>query len=224
MNWFTKALTSTIGQKVVMSLTGLFLVSFLLVHLTGNLQLLKGDEGEAFNHYTLFMTTSPLIRVAEIILVLGFGLHIYTGLTLALKNSKAKGVQYYYKKDSKEVSWFSKVMPQTGIVVLAFLILHLINFWAQYKFGKPELDQNGLKDMYAIVVKTFREEVWVSVFYIISMVLLAFHLNHGFQSAFRTLGLNHRKYTPLIEAVGMLVAILIPAGFAAIPLYFLISN
>lgn len=206
-----------------MSLTGLFLVSFLFVHLGGNLQLFASDGGKAFNEYTKFMSTSPLIRVAEIILVLGFVLHIYTGLILAKDNSSARGKGYKYYKDAKEVSWFSKVMPQTGIVVFVFLVVHLVNFWAEYKFGEPGLDAWGNKDMYGIVKATFQQYWWLSVFYVIAMVLLAFHLNHGFQSAFRTLGLNHHKYTPLVTAIGTLIAIALPAGFAAIPIYFLVS-
>lgn len=224
MNWFNKAITSTIGQKILMALTGLFLVSFLFVHLSGNFQLFLSDGGQAFNAYTKFMTTNTVIRVAEIILVAGFALHIYSALLLTRRNNKARGVGYKTYNENKNVSWFSKNMGLTGTIILVFLIVHLVNFWGRYKFGAPGMDAWGNKDMYAIVKQTFQVEWWFSIFYILAMFLLAFHLNHGFQSAFRTLGLNHNKYTPIVTGIGTVIAVLVPAGFAAIPLVFLIKS
>jgi succinate dehydrogenase / fumarate reductase cytochrome b subunit len=235
MNWFTEALVSSIGRKFVMAITGLFLISFLFVHLAGNLQLFAGDEGLSFNQYTLFMTTSPLIRIAEIILIAGFAAHIYTAYVLTERNKISRPVGYVYQKDTERVTWYSKNMGVTGSIILIFLIMHLYNFWYAYKFGDTpyvmydeagekiaaSADTKGaLKDMYHVVETTFRDAWWYSILYILSMVLLAAHLNHGFQSAFRTLGLAHKKYSPLIEKVGLAVSVLIPLGFALIPIYF----
>lgn len=235
MNWFTEALVSSIGRKVVMAITGLFLISFLVVHLIGNLQLFAGDEGLSFNQYTLFMTTSPLIRIAEIILVAGFVAHIYTAYVLTKRNRISRPVKYVYQKDAERVTWCSKNMGVTGSIILIFLIMHLYNFWYAYKFGETPYviydaagektvstkeTEGALKDMYHIVETTFRDTWWYSILYISSMVLLAAHLSHGFQSAFRTLGLTHKKYSPLIEKLGLGIAVLIPLGFASIPVYF----
>jgi succinate dehydrogenase / fumarate reductase, cytochrome b subunit len=212
-----------------MGLTGLFLVSFLFVHGIGNLKLFLNDGGEAFNHYTVFMTTNPIIRIMEIFLVLGFGAHIYTAFTLIGKNKAARPIQYAYKKTSPGVTWFSQNMGTSGIVVLVFLILHLINFWAEYHYGitykdLPMVDVDGEqhKDMFQIVKLVFTEQWWVSVLYVGAMVLLGMHLAHGFQSAFKTFGLEHKKYTPTIQAAGTAIAVLIPALFASMPIYFLL--
>ncbi|MGB3619419.1 MAG: succinate dehydrogenase cytochrome b subunit [Catalinimonas sp.] len=222
MNWFTRAITSSIGRKVIMSVTGLFLISFLFVHLSGNFLLYADDGGKAFNEYSNFMSSAVIIRVAEIILVLGFGLHIYTSIVLTRQNRKARGKQQYaYAKPSPGVSWFSRNMGVSGSIVLIFLVLHLQNFWYRYKFGRPGIDAWGNRDMYDLVVTTFQQEWYFSIFYLLAMVLLAFHLNHGIQSAFRTLGANHPKYLPLITTGGTILAVFFPLMFATFPVYFL---
>ncbi len=229
MSWITKTLTSSIGRKVIMSLTGLFLISFLLVHLSGNFLLLKGDEGAAFNLYTKFMTTNPVIRVLELGLVAGFGLHIYTGLLLSRINNKARPVKYHYENPSVSSNWFSRNMVLSGVIVLLFLLLHLYNFWVRYHFQGDTLnvqtiDGKSYLDMYQAAVETFKMW-WYTAVYLLAFLLLAFHLNHGFQSAFQSLGLNHPKYNPAIKGLGTLVAFAIPAGFALIAIaMFLKAN
>ena len=226
MNWFNRAVTSTIGRKLIMSLTGLFLISFLFVHLSGNFLLFKSDGGDAFNLYSDFMSTALIIRVAEIVLVAGFSLHIYTSYVLTKSNKKARPQQYAYTKPSPGVSWFSRNMGLSGTIVLIFLVTHLQNFWYRYKFGSPPMttiDGEQYKDMYALVATVFQQEWWFAILYVGAMVLLAFHLNHGFQSAFRTMGLNHPKYLPVVEKAGLALAVLVPAGFASFPLYFLLK-
>lgn len=225
-NWFNEFITSSIGRKIVMSITGLFLISFLVVHMLGNLQLFMGDEHGrlAFNAYTKFMTTNEIIRIMEIVLVLGFALHIYTGILLLRQNPKARPVKYAYDKANESSSWFSRNMGLSGIIVLLFLFIHLANFWAQYKFGTPQMDSAGNKDMYEIVKVTFQNEWWFSVFYAAAMVLLGFHLNHGFQSAFQSLGINHPKYTPFLHKLGAGFSIIVPGIFAAMPIYFLVMK
>ena len=234
MSWLSTTLTSSIGRKLVMGLTGLFLVSFLFVHGIGNIALFKNDGGAAFNAYTVFMTTSPLIKIMEIFLVAGFGFHIYTAFTLTNKNKAARPQGYAHKKSSPGVTWFSQNMGTSGVVILVFLILHLINFYAEYHYGImynsiPMIDievgghQHHVRDMFAIVKAVFIEQWWVSVLYVGSMVLLGMHLAHGFQSAFKTFGIEHKKYTPAIQSIGNVIAVVLPALFASMPLYFLLT-
>jgi succinate dehydrogenase / fumarate reductase cytochrome b subunit len=223
MSWISDALTSSIGRKLAMSLTGLFLVSFLFVHLSGNFLLFKSDNGEAFNLYSHFMSTAGIIRILEIFLVAGFGLHIYTAVVLTRKNAAARPVEYAAKGSNKKVTWFSKNMGLSGSIVLVFLILHLQNFyWRYHNWDIPmvEIDGESYKDMYFLVASVFKNEWWVNPVYLLGLLLLGFHLQHGFASAFNTLGLEHNKYSPLISRAGTLISILVPLGFATMPLYF----
>lgn len=223
MSWITNTLTSTLGRKLSMSLTGLFLVSFLIVHLSGNFLLFKGDDGQAFNLYSNFMSTNGLIRVLEIGLLLGFGIHIWTASILTRMNSAARPIGYAVQKTNEKVSWFSRNMGLSGSIVLFFLIVHLINFWFPYHYQEmPMLDIEGktYKDMFGLVARIFHDEWWYSVLYLLALVLLGFHLQHGFASAFRTLGLEHKKYNPIIQSIGNLISIILPLGFATMPVYF----
>jgi succinate dehydrogenase / fumarate reductase cytochrome b subunit len=227
MSWITQTLTSTIGRKLVMALTGLFLVSFLFVHLSGNLLIFRSDGGRAFNEYSHFMSTAGIVRVLEIIMVLGFAIHIYTSFILTRRNQRARPQAYAYSKPSANSNWFSRNMGLTGSIVLVFLVLHIRTFWYTYKFGAvPTVSYEGTeyKDMARLVETVFQQEWWLSIFYVLTMVLLSFHLMHGFASAFQTLGIRHKKYTPIIEKIGIGIAVLVPAGFAAFPLYFLLTR
>jgi succinate dehydrogenase / fumarate reductase cytochrome b subunit len=219
MSWFTKALSSTIGRKLLVAITGLFLCSFLVVHLIGNLQLFSNDEGVAFNAYTYFMTHNPLIRAMEIILLIGFVLHIYEAWTLSRRNQNARSVKYAVNRPEENSAWSSRNMGLLGTVIFIFLLVHLYNFYFKLKFGELGLDAAGNKNLYAITVEAF-SHWWYVALYVISMIALALHLIHGFQSAFQTLGLNHKKYTPAIKAFGYFFSIVVCAGFAAMPLYF----
>jgi len=185
MNWFLKTLYSTLGQKILMSLTGFFLISFLMVHLTGNLMLFKGDNGAAFNAYAHFMSTADIIRVAEIILVLGFLLHIYTAWRLTQHNQKTRPQAYAYSRPDANSSWSSRNMGIAGSVVLFFLVIHLYNFWFRYQFQAeiPIVPGTDYKDMYWLIQTVFVQEWWFAILYIIAMVFLGFHLAHGFESA-----------------------------------------
>lgn len=226
MSWISVTLTSSLGRKLSMSLTGLFLVSFLIVHLSGNFLLFKQDGGDAFNLYSNFMSTNGLIRVLEIGLLLGFGIHIYTALLLTRMNAAARPIAYAMQKNNKKVSWFSRNMGLSGSIVLFFLIVHLLNFWFPYHYNDMQhtvIEGKSYKDMYWLVTTVFQNEWWYSVLYLIALVLLGFHLQHGFASAFQTLGLEHVKYTPIIQLAGNLISILIPIGFATMPLYFWLS-
>lgn len=211
--------STTVGRKIAMGITGLFLCSFLVIHLAGNLALFAHDGGQAFNEYTKFMSSNMLIRIMEIVLLLGFVIHIALAVKLTKTNSDARPVKYAVNNPEKNSSFYSRNMGITGSIILLFLIIHLQSFWFKYKFGGPALDAWGNKDMYSIVLLAFNE-TWYSVLYMVSMVLLGAHLVHGFQSAFRSIGLNNKKYAPLIYNIGVGFAVIMTIGFIAFPIIF----
>lgn len=205
-----------------MSVTGLFLCSFLVVHLVGNLQLFNADNGESFNVYSHFMATNPVIRVMEIVLVLGFLFHIYDAFVLTRRNKTARPVDYAEQHPQENSTWSSRNMGLLGTIILVFLIIHLWNFFVPARFGGLEgvvIDEVDYDNLYLRVVQSF-QIWWYVAIYVISMVALAYHLIHGFQSAFQSLGLTHKKYTPFIKTFGYAFSVIVCLGFAIIPLYF----
>ena len=199
-----------------MGASGLFLVLFLIMHLSGNLLLLADDGGEAFNAYARFMSTNWVIRVLEIGLFLGFVIHIVMAALLTRQNRKARPVKYAMNKAQKNSPWYSRNMGLTGSLVLVFLVIHLKNFFVESRiFGKH--------DMYGLVKTAFQDPLYVAI-YLFSFIILGLHLSHGFQSAFQSWGLNHKTYTPLIKKAGYLFAVVIPSGFAVIPIFFYIQR
>lgn len=209
---------ASITQKVLMALTGLFLCTFLVVHLAGNLQLIPGmGTREGFNEYALFMTTFPLIKIVSYGLYASIVLHAIVALILTVQNNKARPIRYAKNNAAANSSWASRNMGLLGTVILAFIIIHMKSFWAEYHWGSLPLDANGNKDLYEITVTAF-QQWWYSLLYVISMVALAFHLMHGFQSGFQSLGLSHAKYTPIIKKVSMAFGIIICLLFAIIPI------
>jgi succinate dehydrogenase / fumarate reductase cytochrome b subunit len=204
----------SIIKKVIMSLTGLFLISFLIVHLSGNLLLFKDDGGAAFNAYAKFMSTNPIIGIMEYGLAAGFLFHIIDGIILTIQNRKARPVQYAVQKSSPASSWPARNMGISGSIILIFLIIHLKNFFVEHRLLGNETP------MYDLVAQAFANPLY-SIFYVVSMVLLGLHLAHGFSSAFQTLGLRHKSYFWLIRLVGLIFSIVVPAGFASMPIYFL---
>lgn len=223
MSWFTKFLSSSLGQKVVMSLTGIFLMLFLIVHLLGNLQLLADDCGEAFNTYAFFMTHNPIIKVISYTLYAFILLHAVQGIVLWRNNKAARGNIRYAVNHVRPSERPSRNMAWLGIVIFVFLLIHLWQFWLQMKMeALPAVDvaayeNDPVYNLYVPVAVAFLNPYYV-VFYVVCMVVIAAHLWHGFWSSFQTLGLDHCKYTPLIKVVGYIYSIVIPAGFALIPL------
>jgi succinate dehydrogenase / fumarate reductase, cytochrome b subunit len=230
MKWLTHYLTSSIGRKLTMSLTGLFLILFLIVHLVGNLQLLKGDEGEAFNKYSYFMTHNPLIKTISYGLYFFIIVHTIQGLTLYFANRKAKGQTYAVKTTAPGVSWASQSMALLGTLILFFIIIHMGDFWAKMHLHELPMraytnfaEGEPIADLYARVAEAFRNPL-IIIIYVVGQVVLFFHLNHGFQSAFQTLGVNHPKYTPFIKGLGKVYSIIVPLGFALIPIIYFFSK
>jgi succinate dehydrogenase / fumarate reductase, cytochrome b subunit len=229
MKWVTDFFNSSIGRKLIMSLTGLFMILFLIVHLIGNFQLLKTDNGQAFNEYTYFMTHNPLIKTISYGLYVFILLHTIQGLLIWWSNRKAKGITNSVSYKNPNVSWAGQNMALLGTLILAFLVIHMGDFWFKMKFTEelqmvsyPD-SKEPMKDLYQAVATTYSSLGFV-IAYVISMVVLYFHLNHGFSSAFQTIGWNHPKYTPIIKSIGKLYSILIPLGFAIIPILFYYNN
>lgn len=275
MSALTAIFSKSIGRKLIMAITGLFLVSFLLVHVSGNLQLFSQDGGLSFNQYTKFMTTNPIIKIMEWVLFAGFIVHMIYATLLTLQNNASRPVKYAYKSKNTGASWASRNMFITGSVMFIFLVVHLVMFWGTYKFGSgvdtnmqeayeevwkvkqvpglAALDADLAKEvvkhkyidyeayqeiqklgdpstmsaigynMYDLTIDSFRQ-LWIVILYVLAMVLLAFHLNHGFQSSFRSLGFVHDKYMPLIKGGGQVVTVVFPLLFAAMPIYFYIGS
>ncbi len=208
-----KFLTSSIGRKVVMSLTGFFLIIFLIVHLSINLSLFWGPS--AFNAASEFMATNGVIQVMQYVLAAGFILHIIQGITLELKNRSARSVKYVVNKPAENSSFSSRNMIYTGILVLLFLILHLKDFFIQLKFNA----KGGFDTDYDLVTNLFKSPLYTAI-YVIAFILLGVHLSHGFQSAFQSSGTNYNKYKACIKNTGTIFSILIAIGFSAIAVYF----
>jgi succinate dehydrogenase / fumarate reductase, cytochrome b subunit len=210
---------SSITKKVVMALAGLFLISFLVVHLGINLLLLANDGGAAFMVGVEFMTTNPIVKIMEYVLLGGFAIHILIGVIIQIQNWMARPVRYKVEGYS-HLSFFSKYMIHTGAIIFIFLCIHFTNFYF-VKLGIVSPPEGvGKEDFYQMATLLFADRFY-AILYIVLMIFLGFHLHHAFQSAFQTLGLNHTKYTPFIKAVGTIYSIVVPLGFASIPLVFI---
>jgi succinate dehydrogenase / fumarate reductase cytochrome b subunit len=193
----------------------------------GNLQLFFDSDGEAFNLYAHHMVHHPLIKIISVGNLFFILLHAVQGILITVYNRKAKGGSYQGKGVSDtEARIASRNMRNLGLLILAFIGLHLWQFWAQTHFfsmGEATYDGQTVNDLFSLVAAAFSQS-WVVVFYLISLVALGLHLFHGFWSAFQTLGLNNKKYSPIIRAVAMAYSILIPLGFASMPIFFYVKS
>lgn len=216
MGWFTRTLNYSIGKKLIMALTGLFLVIFLLIHLFGNIFLYVGKD--AFNSYVHTLNETGLkipIKILEVFLALGFLFHMIDAVWLWIKNRIARGVGYKIKKPDPDSTFASRNMIISAFLIFVFLVVHLRDFWYTFHYGERSPDVTD----FDIVVSVFHDPFYVTL-YLVAMVLLGLHLYHGFQSAFQTLGLNHKKYTPFIVGLGRFYAIFVASAFASFPIYF----
>lgn len=215
MSWFSKMLSSSIGQKLIMGVTGLFLISFLIVHCGINALIFFNDGGVTFNKGADFMGTNWLIRTMEIVLFAGLLLHIIKGYSLTRQNMGKRPVQYAVSGGNHNSKWYSRSMGLLGTLLLLFLIIHLKHFWITSRF--TDQITGGHITLFE-EMKIIFSELWVVILYMLSMISLGYHLMHGFQSAFQSLGLNHKRYTPLIKASGIVFSIVFPILFALMPL------
>jgi succinate dehydrogenase / fumarate reductase, cytochrome b subunit len=212
-------LFSSVGRKYIMALTGLAWSLFVATHMAGNLLLLVGPE--AYNKYGHAIISNPLVYVAEAGLVIFLSLHAYTGIALWLKNRNSKPQMYAVKATTrvKGASLSSRTMAYSGSITLVFLILHLITF----KYGTHydvSYDGKQIRDLYRLAAEVFQTPAYVA-WYSFCLVILGFHLYHGFASSFQTLGLNHPRYNGLVKTFGYGYAFVVAAGFIIQPLYFL---
>jgi succinate dehydrogenase / fumarate reductase cytochrome b subunit len=204
---------TSVGKKVLMSLTGLFLIVFLTEHLVGNLLLLKNDHGLIYEAYGDFLVSNPLIRVIEVFLFLGIMIHAIIGFVLWIMNRKKRPVKYklFRLKDNSDIA--SRTTILSGLVIAIFLYIHLSSFFIPSRFSEEKIL------MYELIVKAFSDP-WYCLFYIFAFIVLGYHLRHGFQSAFQTLGLRNKKYLPLLNAIAFIFWFIFPLGYASIPIYF----
>lgn len=220
---------SSITKKYTMAIAGLFLIVFLLVHLGINLFLLPIAENhkEMFAEAAHFMGTNWIVKVFELVLMGAFVLHILLGIVLYIQNKIARG--YGYKVSSKSTtSFMSKYIIWTGAVIFLFLGLHFYQFYF-IKLGLVEapaianIPHPQEEHFYEWAVFLFSNSMMYCIIYILSFVVLGIHLNHAFQSAFQSLGINHKKYTPAIKLIGQAYSVVVPLGYIIIPLYFILT-
>ncbi len=210
MKWFLDTLTSSIGKKMLMALTGIGFSSFLIVHLIGNLNLYIG--GDAFNAYAKFLhSMGPLVIAVDTgLILLGF-IHVLTGLTLFYQNFSARPSRYKVNKSAGGRTIGSATMPYTGLIMLGFILLHLTNF---------TFADTSTTTIYQIIVNTFANPIYSGI-YIAAMIVVAIHISHGLWSAFQTFGLNHPKYNPLIKGTALLLSVVFGIGFGFIPVFIM---
>lgn len=214
MTW-KQLFTSSIGKKITMALTGLFLITFLIVHAGVNSSIFLNDGGETFNTIARFMSHNWILRFLEVGLFAGLIVHIIQGLILWKQNSDARPIAYQTNKAQKNSTWYSRSMGILGTLLLLFLIMHISHFFIGTKIALYGGDQphNLFEEM-----KLVFGEWYIVVAYILGLIALFWHLLHGFQSAFQTFGLNHKRFTPIIKAAGIGYTVIICVLFALMPL------
>jgi succinate dehydrogenase / fumarate reductase cytochrome b subunit len=219
---------SSIGKKIFMGFSGLMLCGFIVVHLIGNLTLLLQDR-DPFNKYANFLTSEVgnVIYIAEFLLAFVFLVHFVYAIVITLDNWRARPQKYAVVRDAKHTSrksLASRTMIYTGIIIIVFLIWHLLHF----KFGEMIMyttaDGKVIRDLYVVVYQFFGNIINL-ILYIAVMTLLGFHLSHGFWSAFQSLGLNGKRFTPFIYGLAVIFALVMAAGFIVLPIWiFIISG
>ena len=212
-----------------MALTGLFLCLFLVGHLIGNLQLfdMSPEGAERFNLYAKFMTTNPLIKVMSYLTYACIFFHVIDGFVLTIQNRKARTVKYVVEKGSANSSLSSRNMAILGTILLVFIVTHMQHFWYEMHFGDIKnvlIGEESVKDLHTVVIEFFNpaKNSWAAYFvglYVFAMIAMGYHLQHGFSSAFQSIGVNHPKYTPVIKFLGTAFCTIIPLAFASIPVF-----
>ena len=211
--------SSKIFQKALAALSGGFLILFLIGHLVGNLQLfIPGEAGQKqFNTYALFMTTNPAVKLLSYLTYFSILLHSVLTVFLTIKSRSVRPVKYLVDSGSTNSTWSSRNMAFLGTLLLVFIIIHLRSFWYEMHFGEIGIDKWGNKDLHTVTVSAFKD-IYYTGFYILSMMFLGFHLYHGVESAFQTLGLSTSKYKYYINLIGKSIAVILPLIFATIPI------
>jgi len=221
MKW-SEFFTSAVGKKLVMGLTGLFLISFLVIHMGINACIWANDGGQMFNKAAHFMGSTVVIRIMEVGLFLGIFLHIIQGYALSASNQSKRKVGYQVPMGDNGSTWYSRSMGLLGTILLLFFILHWWHFWIPSRFtGVEEIllpgSEKKLYNVYGLMKVTF-SELWVVIVYVIACFSLFWHLLHGFQSAFRTIGLQNNRYISAVRSMGIGFSVLVPLTFAMMPI------
>jgi succinate dehydrogenase / fumarate reductase cytochrome b subunit len=217
MTW-KQVFTSSIGKKLVMSLTGIFLILFLIIHVSLNACIWANDNGHMFLEGAHFMGGTVVPRVLEIGLFAGLLLHIIQGFMLTAQNMKKRSVGYDVSYGNRGSKWYSRSMGLLGTIILLFLVVHISNFWLPNRANQGFLLGEEI-NLYEKMKVEF-SELWVVILYVIGCISLAYHLAHGFQSAFRTLGVHNKKYNAMLTCLGYGFSIIVPLAFAMMPISF----
>ena len=221
MSSFRRVFSSSVGTKLLIGLTGLLLFAYLLLHLAGNMLVFAGQD--TFNAYSHMLISNPLVVPVEIGLIGVFLLHVYKTVTMWLRNQRARPVGYQKKSwagHTSRKSLSSTTMIWTGLIILLFVGVHL----QQFKFGPwYQIGDPPVRDLYRTEADVFTSPLWVGI-YVVCMILIGFHLRHGISSAFQSLGVDHPVYTKRLVALGTILAVLIAAGFAVIPIWVYVTR
>ena len=220
MKW-SEFFTSAVGKKLVMGLTGLFLIAFLVVHVGVNACIWANDGGVMFNKAAHFMGSTIVIRIMEVGLFIFIFLHIIQGYILTASNKSKRKIGYEVPMGNKGSKWYSRSMGLLGTILLLFFILHWWHFWIPSRFtGVEEIllpgTEKKLYNVYGLMKITF-SELWVVIVYVIACFSLFWHLLHGFQSSFRTLGVSNKKYLIMLTGIGWAFSIIVCLVFAMMP-------
>jgi succinate dehydrogenase / fumarate reductase cytochrome b subunit len=215
MNTLKVYLMSSIGKKVTMAATGLFLCVFLIEHIYGNVLLYFNDGGAAFNEYSHSAVRNILIRIIEIFLFAAIILHVLQAIMITRENNMARPVKYAVATSTAGSSWFSRNMGITGSVIFFFIVVHLYQFFLPYRITH----EMGGRNLAQMVKDAFQNPYYAGI-YLVGVTFLFFHLNHAVRSSFHTLGLNDKKYTPLWKMAGSAFAWIMWLGFASFPILF----
>lgn len=217
MTW-KQVFTSPVGKKLVMGLTGIFLILFLIIHAGLNACIWANDNGEMFLKGAHFMGGNWVPRILEIGLFAGLLLHIIQGYMLTAQNRAKRSVGYAVDYGNRGSKWYSRSMGLLGTIILLFLILHISNFWLPNRSNQgfllgPEINlYEKMKEEFSVL--------WVVIVYVLGCLSLGYHLAHGFQSAFRTMGVHNKRYVAMLKGLGYGFAVLITLMFAMMPLSF----
>ncbi len=207
-----------------MAFTGIFLILFLIVHCTANLAIFVPDHGATFDKVANFLGKNWIMHILEVGLFAGFIIHIIQGLVLTKQNKSKRPIKYAVVHRKNTSTWYSRSMGLLGVLILLFLIIHLSDFWVHTRFasifgGVGEVSYEGkeMDALYGRMLLVF-SQLWVVIVYLIGVIVLGFHLAHGFQSAFRTLGMTSSRYIAIIRGIGIAYAIIVPILFAIMPI------
>ena len=219
---FHQYLSSSVGTKLLIGLTGLLLFAYLILHLVGNALIFAGAD--LFNEYSHRLISNPLLIPIEIGLLLVFLVHIYKTVRMLITNNAARPVRYQkkaYAGHTSRKSFASSTMIASGLIVLVFVLIHV----KQFKFGAyyQTVSASPIRDLYRTEIEVFQNPLWVA-FYVFSTIVVGLHLRHGIASGFQSIGADHPLYTRRLTAIGIVMAIIIGGGLGLIPIVIYLTH